>query len=319
MWHFILLLAGFLPLIYGANLLVDYASALAKRFNIPNLVIGLTIVAFGTSAPELVVNLFASLGKNSGIVMGNVVGSNIFNIGVIMAISAIIFPLAVKNTTTWIEVPLALLAGVVVLIQANDMLIDGDGTSVLTRTDGLMLLLFFIIFLAYNYTLMKKGDFSEEFPVKDTKPWKAVLLILAGLALLVAGGRMIVYGAIEVATRLGIPERIIGLTIVSIGTSLPELATSIVAARKKNTDIAVGNIVGSNIFNIFFILGTSAVIYPVTVHPSSNIDLLMNVMLSAMIFVFIFAGKGKSIDRKEGIVMLLFYLGYLTYLITMPA
>ncbi len=319
MWHFILLLAGFLPLIYGANLLVDYASALAKRFNIPNLVIGLTIVAFGTSAPELVVNLFASLGKNSDIVMGNVVGSNIFNIGVIMAISAIIFPLAVKNTTTWIEVPLALLAGVVVLIQANDMLIDGDGTSVLTRIDGLMLLLFFIIFLAYNYTLMKKGDFSEEFPVKDTKPWKSVLLILAGLALLVAGGRMIVYGAIEVATRLGIPERIIGLTIVSIGTSLPELATSIVAARKKNTDIAVGNIVGSNIFNIFFILGTSAVIYPVTVHPSSNIDLLMNIVLSTMIFIFIFAGKGKSIDRKEGIVMLLFYLGYLTYLITMPA
>jgi len=319
MWHFILLLAGFLPLIYGANLLVDYASALAKRFNIPNLVIGLTIVAFGTSAPELVVNLFASLGKNSGIVMGNVVGSNIFNIGVIMAISAIIFPLAVKNTTTWIEVPLALLAGVVVLIQANDMLIDGDGTSVLTRIDGLMLLLFFIIFLAYNYTLMKKGDFSEEFPVKDTKPWKSVLLILAGLALLVAGGRMIVYGAIEVATRLGIPERIIGLTIVSIGTSLPELATSIVAARKKNTDIAVGNIVGSNIFNIFFILGTSAVIYPVTVHPSSNIDLLMNIVLSTMIFIFIFAGKGKSIDRKEGTVMLLFYLGYLTYLITMPA
>ncbi|HNQ37901.1 MAG: calcium/sodium antiporter [Prolixibacteraceae bacterium] len=319
MWHFILLLAGFLPLIYGANLLVDYASALAKRFNIPNLVIGLTIVAFGTSAPELVVNLFASLGKNSGIVMGNVVGSNIFNIGVIMAISAIIFPLAVKNTTTWIEVPLALLAGVVVLIQANDMLIDGDGTSVLTRIDGLMLLLFFIIFLAYNYTLMKKGDFSEEFPVKDTKPWKSVLLILAGLALLVAGGRMIVYGAIEVATRLGIPERIIGLTIVSIGTSLPELATSIVAARKKNTDIAVGNIVGSNIFNIFFILGTSAVIYPVTVHPSSNIDLLMNIVLSTMIFIFIFAGKGKSIDRKEGTVMLFFYLGYLTYLITMPA
>lgn len=319
MWHFILLLAGFLPLIYGANLLVDYASALAKRFNIPNLVIGLTIVAFGTSAPELVVNLFASLGKNSGIVMGNVVGSNIFNIGVIMAISAIIFPLVVKNTTTWIEVPLALLAGVVVLIQANDMLIDGDGTSVLTRIDGLMLLLFFIIFLAYNYTLMKKGDFSEEFPVKDTKPWKAVLLILAGLALLVAGGRMIVYGAIEVATRLGIPERIIGLTIVSIGTSLPELATSIVAARKKNTDIAVGNIVGSNIFNIFFILGTSAVIYPVTVHPSSNIDLLMNIVLSTMIFIFIFAGKGKSIDRKEGTVMLFFYLGYLTYLITMPA
>jgi len=320
MWlQIVLFVVGIGIVLWGADRLTDGAVGIAERMGVPQIVIGLTIVAMGTSMPEFFVSFMSAVNGTPDLAVGNVVGSNIFNIGVIMAISAIIFPLAVKNTTTWIEVPLALLAGVVVLIQANDMLIDGDGTSVLTRIDGLMLLLFFIIFLAYNYTLMKKGDFSEEFPVKDTKPWKSVLLILAGLALLVAGGRMIVYGAIEVATRLGIPERIIGLTIVSIGTSLPELATSIVAARKKNTDIAVGNIVGSNIFNIFFILGTSAVIYPVTVHPSSNIDLLMNIVLSTMIFIFIFAGKGKSIDRKEGIVMLFFYLGYLTYLITMPA
>lgn len=319
MWHLIILLAGFVPLIYGADLLVDYASALAKKLNIPNIVIGLTIVAFGTSAPELVVNVFASLEHNSAIALGNILGSNIFNIGGILAVSAIITPLAVRNSTTWIEIPLALLAGIVVFALANDKLIDGSEISSLSRIDGIVLLIFFVIFLVYNFTLIKKGGFTDEVSVKDVAPWKATLLVIAGLVLLVAGGRVIVYGAIEVASRLGISERVIGLTIVSIGTSLPELATSVVAARKKNFDIAIGNVVGSNIFNIFFILGVSATIYPVSVQPGSNIDILMNILLGLIVFVFIFTGKEKWIDRKEGIVMLLIYLGYLGYLIAMPA
>lgn len=319
MWHLIILLAGFVPLIYGADLLVDYASALAKKLNIPNIVIGLTIVAFGTSAPELVVNVFASLEHNSAIALGNILGSNIFNIGGILAVSAIITPLAVRNSTTWIEIPLALLAGIVVFALANDKLIDGSEISSLSRIDGIVLLIFFVIFLVYNFTLIKKGGFTDEVSVKDVAPWKATLLVIAGLVLLVAGGRVIVYGAIEVASRLGISERVIGLTIVSIGTSLPELATSIVAARKKNFDIAIGNVVGSNIFNIFFILGVSATIYPVSVQKGSNIDILMNILLGLIVFVFIFTGKEKWIDRKEGIVMLLIYLGYLGYLIAMPA
>ncbi|HOS90975.1 MAG TPA: calcium/sodium antiporter [Prolixibacteraceae bacterium] len=319
MWHLIILLAGFVPLIYGADLLVDYASALAKKLNIPNIVIGLTIVAFGTSAPELVVNVFASLEHNSAIALGNILGSNIFNIGGILAVSAIITPLAVRNSTTWIEIPLALLAGIVVFALANDKLIDGSEISSLSRIDGIVLLIFFVIFLVYNFTLIKKGGFTDEVSVKDVAPWKATLLVIAGLVLLVAGGRVIVYGAIEVASRLGISERVIGLTIVSIGTSLPELATSIVAARKKNFDIAIGNVVGSNIFNIFFILGVSATIYPVSVQPGSNIDILMNILLGLIVFVFIFTGKEKWIDRKEGIVMLLIYLGYLGYLIAIPA
>ena len=273
MWHLIILLAGFVPLIYGADLLVDYASALAKKLNIPNIVIGLTIVAFGTSAPELVVNVFASLEHNSAIALGNILGSNIFNIGGILAVSAIITPLAVRNSTTWIEIPLALLAGIVVFALANDKLIDGSEISSLSRIDGIVLLIFFVIFLVYNFTLIKKGGFTDEVSVKDVAPWKATLLVIAGLVLLVAGGRVIVYGAIEVASRLGISERVIGLTIVSIGTSLPELATSVVAARKKNFDIAIGNVVGSNIFNIFFILGVSATIYPVSVQKGSNIDI----------------------------------------------
>jgi len=315
MWYLLLLVAGFFPLIYGANLLVDNASSLAKRFNIPNIVIGLTIVAFGTSAPELVVNIFAAIGKNPDIVMGNVIGSNIFNVGIILAISAVIYPLAVKKMTTWIEVPLALLAGVVVFILAGDQWIDKAGSAAITRSDGMLLLLFFLIFLAYNYMLMLKGDFTEETTVRDIPPLKATLLLLAGLALLVAGGRMIVYGAVEVASALGIPERIIALTIVSAGTSLPELATSIVAARKKNTDIAVGNIVGSNIFNIFLILGTSAVVYPVTVPGSAIPDMGMNLLLSFLIFIFIFTGKGRSIERWEGILLLSLYAGYLAFLI----
>ncbi len=315
MWYLLLLVAGFFPLIYGANLLVDNASALAKRFNIPNIVIGLTIVAFGTSAPELVVNLFAAIGKNPDIVLGNIIGSNIFNVGIILAVSAIIYPLAVKKSTTWIEVPLAFLAGLVIFILASDQLIDKASISVLTRSDGILLLLFFLIFLAYNYMLMIKGDFTEECVVRDVPPLKSILLIITGLILLATGGRMIVFGAVEVASFLGISERIIALTIVAAGTSLPELATSVVAARKKNTDIAVGNIVGSNIFNIFFILGISAVIYPVKVQANAILDMGMNLLISFLVFIFIFTGKGRSIDKKEGIFLLLLYAAYLTFLI----
>jgi cation:H+ antiporter len=315
MWYFLLLIAGFLPLIYGANLLVDSASSLAKKFNIPNIVIGLTIVAFGTSAPELIVNIFSASSGNTGLALGNVLGSNIFNIAAILGISAVIYPLAVKSGTTWIEIPLALLSALLVLILANDVLIDRSAESVISRIDGIVLLLFFVIFLVYNYQMIRKGDFSEEIPVKDIPPGKAVLLIFAGLILLVAGGRMIVFSAVELATTWGMSERLIGLTIVSIGTSLPELATSVVAARKRNTDIAVGNIVGSNIFNVFLILGTTAVIKPVPFQDAAQTDILLNILLSLMLFVFIFTGKGRRLERWEGIAFMLLYVGYIIFLI----
>lgn len=315
MWYFVLLIVGFLPLIYGANLLVDSASSLAKRYNIPNMVIGLTIVAFGTSAPELVVNVFSAVQKNADLALSNVIGSNIFNVAAILGISAIISPLAVKSATTWIEVPLALLGGLIVFVVGNDILIDKAGSSLISRIDGIVLLVFFIIFLVYNYQMIRKGDYSDEIPIKDIAPGKATLLIFAGLALLVAGGRMIVYSAVELATAWGMPERLIGLTIVSIGTSLPELATSVVAATKKNTDIAVGNIVGSNIFNVFFILGTSAVIYPVPIPAGAQFDLMFNILLGLLLFAFIFTGKGRRIERWEGILFILMYVGYIFYLI----
>ncbi|GAP67811.1 K+dependent Na+/exchanger related-protein [Bacteroidales bacterium 6E] len=315
MWYFILLIVGFLPLIYGANILVDSASSLAKRYNIPNMVIGLTIVAFGTSAPELVVNVFSAVQKNADLALGNVIGSNIFNVAAILGISAIIYPLTVKSATTWIEVPLALLAGVMVLVLGNDILIDKGGSSLISRIDGIVLLVFFLIFLVYNYQLIKKGEFTEDIPIKDIAPRKATLLVFAGLALLVLGGRLIVFSAVELATAWGMPERLIGLTIVSIGTSLPELATSVVAATKKNTDIAVGNIVGSNIFNIFFILGTSAVIYPVPTQAGAQIDMLVNILLGLLLFAFIFTGKGRRLERWEGILFVLMYVAYIAYLI----
>lgn len=315
MWYFILLIVGFLPLIYGANILVDSASSLAKRYNIPNMVIGLTIVAFGTSAPELVVNVFSAVQKNADLALGNVIGSNIFNVAAILGISAIIYPLTVKSATTWIEVPLALLAGVMVLVLGNDILIDKGGSSLISRIDGIVLLVFFLIFLVYNYQLIKKGEFTEDIPIKDIAPRKATLLVFAGLALLVLGGRLIVFSAVELATAWGMPERLIGLTIVSIGTSLPELATSVVAATKKNTDIAVGNIVGSNIFNIFFILGTSAVIYPVPTQAGAQIDMLVNILLGLLLFAFIFTGKGRRLERWEGIFFIMIYIAYISFLI----
>ena len=311
----LILLAGFVALIYGANLLVDSASALAKRLNVPNIVIGLTIVSFGTSSPELIVSVMASVQGDTQIALGNVVGSNIFNVLGILGISALIYPLSVKSNTTWIEIPLSLLAAVILLVMANDQLIDRDGASAVTRTDGIILLFFFIIFMVYNSQLVKKGEISEEMEIRAYAPGKAVLLIIAGLVLLIIGGRAIVYSAVEIAQLLGLSERIIALTIISVGTSLPELATSAIAARKKNVDIAIGNIVGSNIFNIFLILGISATINPVPLQVGGNFDMGVNLLAGLLLFLFIFTGRRHSIDRWEGGLFLALYVGYVVALV----
>jgi cation:H+ antiporter len=316
MWYLLLLIAGFLPLIIGANFLVDNASSLAKRLNIPSMVIGLTIVGFGTSAPELVVNLFASLEKNSDIALGNIIGSNIFNILGILGISAIFYPLAIKKNTTWIEIPLCLLSAVAVILLANDKIIDKMNFSVISRIDGYLLLLFFFIFLSYNITLLKSEEYNDEILVKNQTVFKSLFLILIGLVLLIVGGRLIVISAVNVASAIGLSQRVIALTIVSIGTSLPELATSFIAARKKNIDLAIGNIVGSNIFNVFFILGISAVIHPVELQPFSNFDMILNIFASVLLFMFIFTGKGRRITKMEGVFFLLTYLTYIGFLIT---
>jgi cation:H+ antiporter len=309
MWYLLLLIAGFVPLIIGANLLVDNASSLAKRLNIPTMVIGLTIVGFGTSAPELVVNLFASIEKNSDLALGNIIGSNIFNILGILGISAIVYPLAIKKNTTWIEIPLCLLSAITVILMANDKLIDKMNYAIISRIDGYILLLFFIIFLSYNITLLKTAQYNDEIIVKDKPVFNSVLLILSGLILLIAGGRIIVVSAIKVASEIGLSQRVIALTVV------PELATSYIAARKKNVDLAIGNIVGSNIFNVFFILGISSVVHPVSLQPFSNIDMILNIFASLLLFIFIFTGKGRRIGMREGAFFLLIYIIYIGFLI----
>lgn len=311
----LLLIVGFVVLIYGANLLVDSASALAKKLNVPNLVIGLTIVAFGTSSPELSVNVIAALNENSAISLGNVIGSNILNILVILGLSSVLYPIRVKSSTTWIEIPLCFLSALLVLVTANDILIDGSEGSVISRTDGIIFIFFFIIFLVYNFQLIKNNTSEEVLETKNYTISKSIIFMIAGLALLVVGGKLIVDSATNIARLIGLSERIIALTIVSFGTSLPELATSLISAKKKNVDLAIGNIVGSNIFNVFFILGISAIIYPVEIQPNDQIDLLTNVITSLLLFAIIFIGKGRKIQRGEGILFLVLYLLYITGII----
>lgn len=317
MLNLLLLLVGFIALIFGATKLVDAASSLASRMGVPNIVIGLTIVAFGTSAPELVVNVFASLSNSTEMVLGNVLGSNIFNVLGILGISALIYPLSVKTNTTWLEVPLSFLAALVVLVIASDVYLDGSLLNTISRAEGIILLLFFLVFLVYNMTVAKGGQADEEAPAESYTYMKAVLFIALGLAGLVLGGRLIVTSAVNIAQSFGLSERVIGLTIVSIGTSLPELATSVVAVRKRNVDIAIGNVVGSNIFNIFFILGISTIITPLEVSQNSFSDILVNLASGLLLFVFIFTGKGRQLARWEGGVLLSLYIAYLAFVLFM--
>ncbi|QQR55002.1 calcium/sodium antiporter [Candidatus Peregrinibacteria bacterium] len=313
----ILFILGFPLLIKGADLLVDGASSVARKFNISSLVIGLTIVAFGTSAPELIVNILASAQGNTEIAIGNVLGSNIANIFLILGIAAVIYPLATKENTVWKEIPLSLLAAILLGILANDAWIDGDLNSGLTRIDGLVFIAFFIIFLYYTFGISKvTGPVSSETDIKKLSILKSSLYILMGLLGLLVGGKWIVDGAVKMAEAFNISQSVIGLTIVAIGTSLPELATSAVAAYKKQTDIAIGNVVGSNIFNIFWILGCSALIRPLPFSDSSNFDILVAISASLVLFLIMFVGKKHVIERWQGGVMIFIYLCYLAVLIT---
>ncbi len=316
MFQYILLVIGFILLIKGANLLVDGASSVAKRLSISDLVIGLTVVAFGTSTPELFVNIFASIKGNTDIAIGNVLGSNIANIFLILGVSALIFPLGVGKGTVWKEIPLSLLAALLLGAMANDRLIDKSDTSALTRIDGLVFLAFFIIFMYYSFGIAKRIEgIDSHLPQKQHGLLKSLLLIVGGLVGLGVGGNWIVGGAVYIASRLGVSQSLIGLTIVAVGTSLPELATSAVAAYKKNVEIAVGNVIGSNIFNIFFVLGLSSIIKPLPFHPSSNVDIGVVILASLLLFLWMFTGKRRSLDRWEGMVFLILYGCYITFLV----
>lgn len=314
--NILLLIGGLLLILLGANGLTDGAASLAKRFRIPNIVIGLTIVAFGTSTPELTVSVSSALKGSADLAIGNVVGSNIFNVLMIVGCTALVAPIVVTRNTLVKEIPLCILSSVVLLFCANDILLDGSTDNVINVTDGLVLLCFFIIFLSYTLAIARGGnEGGEEEEIKQLPLWRSVLYILGGLAGLILGGNFFVEGAGGIARSLGVSESVIGLTLVAGGTSLPELATSVVAALKKNPEIAIGNVIGSNLFNVFFVLGCAASITPLHLGGINNMDLLVLIGASILLWlVGVFFGK-RTITRVEGSLMVLCYIAYTAVLV----
>lgn len=304
--------AGFASLIFGANWLVNGASALAKKYKVSDLVIGLTIVAFGTSAPELVVNSIASVKGYSDIVLGNIVGSNNFNLFIILGLSGLILPIKVQTSTAWKEIPISLFVSVLLLFLLNDFVFTG--TSYSSRLDGLIMLVLFCLFLYYVLNQMKNDPqtVTTENQKSALKIWGLITIGLGGLIL---GGQLVVVNSVEIANAFGISEKIIGLTIVAAGTSLPELVTSIVAATKKNSDIAIGNVIGSNVFNILLILSISSIIRPIEYNPKFNLDLLILIGGTVFLFTSMLTGQRKRLDRWEAGVLFGFYIIYTTYLV----
>jgi cation:H+ antiporter len=310
------MIAGFVLLIKGASFLVDGASSIARKFNVSDLVIGLTVVAFGTSTPELFVNIVASLKGFTDIAIGNILGSNIANILLILGVSSIVYPLSVAKGTVWKEIPFSLLAALVLGFVANDQLIDKAGLSAITRIDGFVFLSFFTIFIYYSFSIAKEIEgMDSHVPLESHGISKSTGLVVLGLVSLGLGGKWIVDGAVKLALNLGMSQSLIGLTIVAVGTSLPELATSAMAAYKRNVEIAVGNVVGSNIFNIFFVLGVSSIINPLPFKMKGNVDITIVLLASILLFGFMFTGKRRSLDRWEGILFLIIYASYLIFLV----
>jgi len=315
---FVLLLVGFVILVKGADFLVDGSASIAKKYNISNLAIGLTVVAFGTSTPELLVNIMSSVKGYNDAAFGNVIGSNILNLLVILGISGVIYPLVVQRNTVSFEVPLSLVAAILLFILVNDVLIFGGSENILSRIDALILLLFFGLFMVYISRTMKNGLDSEEGEsIKVYSTWLSVLYFVLGLAMLVGGGSLVVDNAVTIARQYGLSEKIIGLTILAAGTSLPELATSAVAAYRKQADIAIGNVVGSCIFNIFLVLGITGLINPAPYNVMMNFDLYVLGASTVLLMIFMFTINQRKLDRWEAIMMLLGYIAYTIVLIGM--
>jgi len=305
-------------LVKGADFLVDGASSLAKRLRVSTLVIGLTIVAFGTSMPELIVNILAAVKGTGDVAFGNIIGSNLANILLILGVSALVADLKVHRSTTWKEIPFSLLAAFVLLVFAGVPILDKLSLQNLVRSQGIILVLFFLIFLYYAFELarQKKNEIqTESIVVPQRSPLSIVLFIIAGLAALYLGGQWVVDGAVAIARALRLSEFLISVTIIAVGTSLPELVTSVKAARKNDTDLAVGNVVGSNIFNIFWILGVTAIIRPIAFPPSAIVDILVLAAATILLFASVFFGKKHTIGRAEGICFLVAYAAYLVFVI----
>lgn len=333
---------GFTILIKGADILVAGSSSLAKRFGFSGLIIGLTVVAFGTSAPELIVNIFSSIAGSSDIGMGNIIGSNITNILLILGVSAIICNLGVADSVIKKQLPFSILAVLLLFFLINNTLINKAGVDGLYASGGFVLLLFFAIFLYFTFSLAKqkseigpkkkekhnfnyylkvlflyfwrKKRYKEEEEIKELKTPIMLLFIFGGMIGLFIGGKLIVDNATELATIAGLSEAFIGLTVVALGTSLPELAASIMAARKNQIQMAVGNVIGSNIFNLLWVLGLSSIINPITYNPALNFDILFLVFISCLLFGLIYMGKRFYFTKKEGYILVSLYLIYIIFI-----
>lgn len=321
-WNVIFLAVGFYLLLKAADVFVDGSAGAAKLLGIPKIVVGLTLVAFGTSAPEGTVSLVSALQGEADISIGNIVGSNIANIALILGIAALINPLEVTRATAYRGIPLNVLATFVLLVLGYDVFFQNHNVSFnrLTLGDGLIFLCFFIVYLYYIHADFKEAKIQEDVISKrelrkSREPWwKLTLMITVGLIGVIAGGKLVVDNAVAIASQLGLSEAVIGLTLIAVGTSLPELATSVVAAYKKENDLAIGNIIGSNVFNIFLVLGVSSTATTL----NFNIDLVpdMLVMLALVFLLFLFVYKGRILKKWHGMVFLFSYCAYIFFLIS---
>lgn len=310
----VLIIVGFIALVKGADWLVDGASSIAKQFGISDLVIGLTVVAFGTSMPEFVVNMVSVAQGSTDLAITNILGSNIINTFVILGLTALVYPIVSQKRARDFDIPLSIIAGILVFAFVAVQLPWGETDRGIGRIGGILLLLFFCYFLYNTFRHAKDHpEDAETETVKNIPTRRAIALILVGFIGLIVGGELIVKSAVNIATRMGVSEAIIGLTIVALGTSLPELATSVIAAAKHNSDIALGNVFGSNIFNVFFVLGISATIRPLPAYEGIELDALMAAAGSIIVWLAAKSNHARKIQRWAGAVLLLIYGGYLTY------
>lgn len=314
---YLLLVAGLIVLIKSADWLVRGAVNIARAFRISEFIIGITVVSFGTSLPELVIALFASFEDSPDLIIGNVVGSNIANVLLVLGAASVIYPLAATRATIAREIPFMLMASFVLVGMLNDEFLDGTGPSLLGRSDGIALMGFFAIFLYYTaQSIRDEQDREWVGEQRHEGTGRAIIEIVVGIAGLVIGGRMAVNGAVSIATDWGMSEAFVGLTIVAIGTSLPELATSCVAAYRRNADIAVGNVVGSNIFNIMVVLGITCLVKPVSFNTANNPDLGVMLIAAVLLYGATLIGRpSNTVQRGEGILFVVAYLVYMGYLV----
>ncbi len=309
------LVFGFPALILGAYFLIRGSSSIAARFGISDLVIGLTVVAMGTSLPELVVSLLSASRGIDDVALGNVVGSNMVNLLLILGLCAVIQPLEMQTSIRWKEIPFSLMGTVVLLAFMSDTFLSNEPSATISRGEGIAFIMFFLVYLYYVFSTLKKEEVHDDAAQQQDPVFKALALVILGLLGLYFGGDWIVRGATALALSLGMSQALIGVTIVAVGTSLPEFATSLVAALKGNADMAVGNVVGSNIFNILWILGLSALITPLKCNQALIVDVSILTVATCVFFIFTFTGKRHKVDRWEGALFVLTYAAYLIYVL----